>query len=510
MTSAADSPVPTAGLPEEVDVAVVGAGFAGLGAALRLARRTETYAVLERADDLGGTWQANRYPGVGCDVPSHLYSYSEQRTGVAPGDWSRVFARGGEIHAYLRRAAADAGVLPHVHLRTEVLDAAWRDGRWHLRLRQRGAGDGARVRELVARSLVMAVGRLSEPRWPEVPGLRDPRPGGLRAVHTSDWPTDLDVAGLRVGVVGTGATAAQLVPAIAGRAAHVVVLQRTPAYVVPRGDQAYDAAERAALRAPGAAGALRERLFAEQDRGVAARLAPGPARDELRARALDHLAAQVADPGLRALLTPAYEVGCKRVVLSDDWYPALQRDDVTLEPTALVRVEGDRVVAASGREHALDLLVLATGFASTEPPFAERVAGRGARRLAEHWARGMVAYNSTTVHGFPNLFVLDGPNASLGHHSVVDMIETQVAYVLGALDRLATDPALALEPTATAEEAYVAEIDRRSRGTVWLTGGCRSWYVDERSGRLTLLWPGSSAAFRARLDSFDPDAYAAV
>ncbi len=478
---------------EDVDVAIVGAGFAGLGLGIRLARRgRESFVLLERAHGVGGTWRDNRYPGVACDVPSHLYSFSFR----PKPDWSRVFAPGEEIHDYLRECARDEGLDPHLHLGAEMQRARWQDDHWEI---VTTAGSYR------ARVLVMAAGRLSEPRMPEIPGLAD-FPGPV--FHSARWDPTADLDGVRVGVVGTGASAAQIVPALAGRAAQVVVFQRTPPWVVPRGDRSYSDAERRGFALdPQAARTLREQLFDDAERALGARHRLRPDIDVLRERAADHLAAQVADPGLRAALTPDYEIGCKRVLISDDLYPALTRHDVTLEPSALARVEKDTAVAASGAHHPLDAIVLATGFWTTRLPFAQRIVGRGGTLLADRWADGMTAYASTAVHGFPNMFVINGPNASLGHNSAVYMIETQVDHVVGALDHLAASPGAPLEVTLDAERAYTREIDARSRDTVWLRGGCSSWYVDEVSGRLTLLWPDSARAFHARNGTFDPRPY---
>ncbi|HET9075177.1 MAG TPA: NAD(P)/FAD-dependent oxidoreductase [Solirubrobacteraceae bacterium] len=477
----------------EVDVAIVGAGIAGLGTGIQLARRArESFVILERADDVGGTWRDNRYPGVACDIPSHLYSFSFR----PHAGWTRRFAPGAEIQAYLRDCVRAEGLAPHLRLGAELERAVWEDGVWTLR---------AGTETVRARSLVLATGRLSEPRIPDLPGMLD-FPGPI--FHSARWDDGVDLTGLRVGIAGSGATAAQVVPALAGRAASLVVFQRSAPYVLPRGDRAVPAAERAAFaRDPAALAALRERLFREAEAGLGARKRRQPDLDELKARARAHLEAQVPDPQLRAQLSPDYEIGCKRIVISDDFLPALGRPDVTLEPSALRRFVGRRGLSAAGRGHELDAVVLATGFLSTRPPVAARVEGRDGIRLADRWARGMFAYASTTVHGFPNMFVLDGPNASLGHNSAVHMIETQIGYVLGALDVLGADPAAVLEVTAEAEAAYVAELEQMSAGTVWLEGGCHSWYVDERSGRLTLLWPDTAESFRARNGRFDPRPY---
>jgi len=470
----------------EVDTVIVGAGFAGIGMGMRLARRgDDSFVVLERATDVGGTWRDNTYPGVACDIPSHLYSFS-----FAPKhDWSRFFAPGAEILDYLRHCALE--IAEHLRLGTEVLDARWTGERWHV---STTGGDFSCV------TLVMAVGRLSEPRMPPTPGI-DTFTGEV--FHSSDW-RDRDLAGKRVGVVGTGASAVQLVPRLASEARGVVVFQRTAPFVLPRPDFEYSAADiRGFADDPGSRESLRTDLFWGMETGFAARVGVPGHLDALRRSARDHLEAQVADPGLRAALTPHYEIGCKRVLLSDDYYPALASSAVTLEPSALASVDGARVTAQSGATHDLDVLVFATGFLTTHPPFAARVFGRDGANLADTWRDGMVAYASTTVHGFPNLFVIDGPNASLGHNSAIVMIEAQIGYVLGAID----DDARVLEVSLAAQQRYTADLDARAADTVWLGGGCESWYVDATTRRLTLLWPDLAYAFRDRLAEFDRDAY---
>lgn len=476
-----------------LDVVVLGAGFAGIGMGLRLARRGDvSFLVLERAGDVGGTWRDNRYPGVACDIPAHLYSLSFR----PKSDWSRVFAPGAEIQEYLRECARERGLAEHIRLDTEVLAAQWveSEARWRIRT-TRGV--------CTANALIVAAGRLSEPRLPDLPGL-DSFDGEV--FHSAHWPDGLDVTGLRVGVVGTGASAIQLVPRLAETAAQTVVFQRSAPWLVPRHDREYTDAEKLAFGDDAESRvALRRALFLEAERGFAARNGAGEPLEELRSRALAHLGAQVADPHLRQSLTPDYEIGCKRVLISNDYYPSLASGRVLLEPSALARVNGPSAVAEGGQVHDLDVLVLATGFQSTRPPFAQRIRGLRGGLLAEHWKDGMTAYASTVIPGYPNLFVIDGPNASLGHNSAVHMIETQIGYILGALERLG--PGQVLEVRAEAEEAYTRELDEAATSTVWMTGGCSSWYRDENSGRLTLLWPGTATSFRERHGVFDEDAF---
>ncbi len=485
----------------EVEVAIVGAGFAGIGAAIALERDGRSdFVVLERAERIGGTWRDNVYPGVACDIPSHLYSYSF----MPNPEWTRLFAPGAEILAYLERAAQAAGIADRVVTSAPMLDATWDDDarRWHLMTR-RG--------EWSARSLVLACGRLTEPRIPEVPGLAA---FAGPVLHSSRWDPSIDLAGKRVAVVGSGASAIQLAPELARRS-QVVLLQRTPAWVLPRGDRAYTEQEIAAFNAdPGSMAELRQEQVDVGEAMLPQRTGDPTALAAVRARALAHLERGIADAALRTALTPAYEIGCKRIVFSDDYYPAIADGRIEFVPSALAGVAAPdgtaaagAVIAADGTRHEVDAIVLATGFESTRQPYADLVRGRAGERLADHWARGMVSHASTVVAGFPNLFVLDGPNATLGHNSSLLMIEAQLDYLLTALAEQGARHDRTLAVTPAAEKAYTAMLDDAARDTVWLNGGCRSWYVDERSGRLTLLWPGTVAAFRERGAAFDREAF---
>ncbi|MFD4423118.1 flavin-containing monooxygenase [Agromyces sp. NPDC058484] len=482
-----------------VEVAIVGAGFAGLEMAMALRRAgRESFVVLERAASVGGTWRENTYPGVACDVPSHLYGFASHPN----PDWSGVFARGDEIRRYLEGVAEREGLGDRLRLSTPLLSARWDEPgeRWLLDVGGRGG-------TIEAATVVLACGRLTEPSIPDVPGLQT-FPGPI--FHSSRWDHAADLAGRRVAVVGTGASAVQLVPELARTAAHVTLFQRTPAWIVPRGARAYtDAERRRFARYPEELAALRAELYAEGEARFASRSGDAAASAAAEAVALSHLQAQVADPELRRALTPDYTFGCKRVLLSDEFYPAVASDAVTLEPSALARVDGGTLVSAQGRRHGVDALVLATGFSAGQQPYAELVRGDGGTTLAENWSAGMTSFASTVVSGFPNLFVINGPNASLGHNSAVLMIETQAGYVVRSLARRdAAGGVLRVDPGA--ERAYTAEIDRAAASTPWITGGCRNWYVDDRSGRLTLVWPGTVEAFRARLARADGSEFVPV
>jgi cation diffusion facilitator CzcD-associated flavoprotein CzcO len=467
-----------------VEVAIVGAGFAGIGmaSALRRAGRDD-FVMLERAASVGGTWRDNTYPGVACDVPSHLYGFAAHPNPA----WSGTYARGDEIRAYLEHVVDAEDLRDRLRLRTAMQWADWDAEHEVWRL---GTPSGV----VVADAVVLACGRLTEPSIPAISGL-ETFTGPL--FHSARWDHAADLASLRIGVVGTGASAIQLVPELARTSAHVTLFQRSPAWIVPRGGAAYSDADRARFAEhPSELAELRTDLYAEGEARFASRSGDAAAAARAQAEALAHLEAQIADPALRAALTPDYAFGCKRVLLSDEFYPAVASDALTLVPAALERVEGSTLIAADGSRHEVDALVLATGFASTQQPYADLVMGEHGDSLADHWSEGMTSFASTVVAGFPNLFVLNGPNASLGHSSSVLMIEEQAAYTARVLDARAGG-VLRVDPGA--ESAYTDEIAAAAASTPWMTGGCRNWYVDDRSGRLTLLWPGTVGAFRARL-----------
>ncbi|MGP3533829.1 flavin-containing monooxygenase [Microbacterium sp. RD1] len=471
-------------------IAIVGSGFAGLGMAMALRRAgRDDFVILERAASVGGTWRDNTYPGVACDVPSHLYGFAAHPN----PNWSATFAPGPEIRRYLDDVAERENLGDRLRLRTPMLGAEWDEPARVWRI-----DTGAEP--VVADALVIAAGRLSEPNVPAVAGLES-FAGPI--FHTARWDHGADLSGAHVAVVGTGASAVQLVPELVKRAAHVTLFQRSAAWIVPRGGVTYTEDDRARFAQPGTLARVRAKLYGEGEGRFASRSGDATASARAQNSALEHLTAQVIDPALRAHLTPDYAFGCKRVLLSDTFYPAVASDAVTLEPSALAAVDDGTLVAGSGARHTADILVLATGFASTRQPYAELVRGEHGRTLAEHWSHGMTSFASTVVPEFPNLFVMNGPNASLGHNSSVLMIEEQSAYIVRALAERDRRPDRVLRVRPEAEAAYTDEIAAAAASTPWLTGGCSNWYVDERSGRLTLLWPGTVQAFRERLAASD-------
>lgn len=480
------------------EVVVVGAGFAGIAAAASLRAAGHDVLVLERSGGPGGTWRDNVYPGVACDVPAHLYSLqSHPHSG-----WSAHYAPGAEIRAYLEDTVARTGLARSMRFGATLAGASW-DGDaslWRLQV-DRDAGSD----DVLAEVLVLACGRLVEPRLPDIPGLSG-FPGPV--MHTARWDPSFDPAGRHVAVIGTGSSAIQLAPELARSAAQVTVFQRTPAWIVPRGGQAYSAAERDRFaRHPELIAHLRERLLTADEARFAARAGDPAAAAAARAEALGHLTAQVPDGPLRRQLTPAYPFGCKRVVRSDDFYPALASGAAAFEPSALAAIEDGVLVAASGARHrGIDAIVLATGFRTAVQPYAHLVRGEDGITLARHWSGGMTSFASTVVSGFPNLFVLNGPNAALAHTSSLLVLEEQADYVARAL-AIRGERGGVLRVRPEAERAYTMMIDERARGTSWL-GGCGSWYVDDRSGRLTLLWPGTVADFQAMMAGAAADEFA--
>ena len=474
-----------------VHVAVVGSGFGGLAAAVRFLQEGETsLAVFERADGVGGVWRDNRYPGAACDVPSHLYSFA-----FAPNpDWSNRFARQPEILAYLERVADRFGVGPHLRLGHDVERLAWDDDAAVWRVATSRGGWTADV-------VVAAPGALAEPKVPDVPGLAT---FAGPAFHTSRWDPSLSLEGRRVAVVGTGASAVQVVPAIQPEVERLTLYQRTPPWVIPRRDRPIGRMADLYRRFPRLQRAVRGWLYGTREAlGL-------PFRQPRLARVVGrvlgrHLRRQVRDADLRETLRPDYTLGCKRLTLSDDYYPALTQDNVEVVEGAVREVRPSGVVGADGVERPADVLVLATGFHVTDYPLTRLAFGRDGRSLAEVWGGSPRAHLGTTVAGFPNLFLLQGPNTGLGHNSVVLMTEAQVEHAVAAVRYLDAHRLAAVEPRPEAQAAFVAEVDRQMADTVW-TSGCRSWYLDE-TGRNSTLWPGSVGSFRRRVAPFDPAEY---
>lgn len=478
-------------LPREVRVAIIGAGFGGICAAIKLRESGERDLVLlERADGPSGCWRANHYPGVACDVPSNLYSFS-----FAPNpDWTRTYSPGGEIAEYIDRVAREYGVLDDARFGVAVESARWieADRQWEL---ETTAG------VVRAQFVIGALGPLSEPVFPDVPGRE--RFGGVQ-LHSAEWDDTVDLRGRRVAVIGTGASAIQFVPEVVKVAGHVDVYQRTAPWVLPRTDRKTTRLERRLFReVPIVQRWSRELTYYAREVLVAGMRGNRMVRGVLEALGRRHLARQVRDPELRRRLTPGFDIGCKRILLSNAWYPALQRPNVDVLSTGIAEFTESGIRTVDGAARDYDVILHGTGFHVTDSPAAQVIHGVGGVRLADHWAGSPKAYLGTVIDGFPNLFMLVGPNSGVGHTSILLEIEWQVGYAVQAIAaaRQHGVAAYGLKPEVMRD--WVAEVDALSAGTVWLAGGCSSYYVDA-TGRNSTTWPTFTWKLRDRLADFDP------
>ncbi|MGW1869663.1 flavin-containing monooxygenase [Streptomyces mauvecolor] len=484
---------------EHVRVAVIGSGFGGLGAAVRLRREGITdFVVLERAGSVGGTWRDNSYPGCACDVPSHLYSFS-----FAPNpDWPRTFSGQEHIRAYLEHVADVFRLRPHIRLDHEVTMMRWDSDElwWEIEV--------AHGATLTADVVVSATGPLSDPKMPEIPGLAS-FPG--KVFHSARWDHDYDLRGKRVAMVGTGASAIQIVPSIQPDVARLTLFQRTPPWVMPRMDREITGAERWLHRQlPFTGAARRGLLWGIRELQVSAFTKRPNELGLIESIAKSNMARSIKDPALRAKLTPDYRIGCKRILLSSAYYPALAEPNVDVVASGLAEVRGSTVVAADGTEAEVDAIIFGTGFHVTDMPIADRVVGAEGHTLAESWKGGMQSLRGATAAGFPNWMTIIGPNTGLGNSSMILMIESQLAYMadyLRQLNVLGGRAALAARPSAVG--AWNRRVQERMKRTVWNTGGCTSWYLDA-AGRNTTVWPGTTSEFRRETREVDLAEYEVV
>lgn len=474
---------------QNLEVLIIGAGFGGILAGIKLKEAgIEDFVILEKDTGVGGTWWANTYPGCACDVQSHLYSYSFEPN----PDWSYMFGRQEEIRDYLQHCVDKYGLAPHIRLSTEVKRAEWRESvnRWRVR-----AGNGTTYSAPI---LISAIGGLSRPAYPDIPGLE--RFTG-HTIHSARWDPDLDLAGKRVAVIGTGASAIQIVPDIAPTVAELFLFQRTPPWVIPRPDRKITRAEKWLYRKlPFTQKLFRWLLYWRlEGRATAFVLFPRLTRFvEWLGRW--NISRGIPDPGLRLKVVPGFPAGCKRVLLSDDYYPALTRGNVHLVTRKIREITEDGIVTSDGVETSLDAIVLCTGFQATNPVPEGLFIGRQGLDLTQRWHGGMEAYKGMSVSGFPNLFILNGPNTGLGHNSVVFMLEAEMRYVMDALAKMSINGIPVLEVRRGVELAFNRKIQSRLSGTVWASG-CKSWYLDE-NGRNTTLWPGFTVEYWFRTRRF--------
>jgi cation diffusion facilitator CzcD-associated flavoprotein CzcO len=471
---------------------VVGGGFAGVAAAVMLKREGyEDVTVFEKGDRVGGVWRANTYPGAACDIPSHLYEFS-----FAPNTWSRRFSPGPEIRAYIEGVARRFGVLDRVRTGIEVKAARWVEERRGWRLETSVGPHEADV-------LVTACGQLSVPKVPPLPGLEDFEGP---AFHAAEWRHDVDRAGKRVALIGTGCSAIQVGPAIQPEVAQLDVYQRSPGWTLSKGDHEYSGLSRAAFRRFPVLHRLdRAGVYAFQDLAAAAFTRHRWLLPLFRMLGMRQINSAISDPELRRKVTPSYEFGCKRVMLTDDWYPTLTRDNVELIAGGIERVTPGGIRDASGVERPADAIVLATGFASHDFVAPMEIAGSDGLTLESAWAEVARAYLGLSVPGFPNMFLLYGPNTNGGSGSVVNTIECGVGHLLAAMREMERVEASRIEVARSAAADFDRELRAALAGTVWQSG-CSNWYVDE-NGNDPNNWPWTWTAYRRRTQELVPGAY---
>ncbi|HVW40924.1 MAG TPA: NAD(P)/FAD-dependent oxidoreductase [Amycolatopsis sp.] len=463
----------------ETGVVIVGTGFSGLGMAIQLRKQgRDDFVILEKAADVGGTWRDNSYPGCACDIQSHMYSFSFEQN----PDWTRSFSPQPEIWDYLRRVAKKYDLYRHVRFGQDMTGARWDsdEHRWHVVTR---GGD-----EFAGRYVVNGVGALHIPQIPELAGIETFQG---ETFHSAQWNHDFDLRGKRVAVVGTGASAIQFVPQIAPDVRELTLFQRTPPWVMPKPDHAMPEWARATFRSvPGAQRAYRNLIYwMLEARAIGFNGHPGLMKigQKLAKANIDR---SIADPDLRAKLTPDYTMGCKRVLISNDYYPALARDNVAVNTSGVKEVRAHSVVDGDGVEHEVDAIIFGTGFHVTDAFDNLDIIGEGGRNLSKEWStEGMRTHLGITVSGFPNLFFLLGPNTGLGHNSVVFMIESQIRYIAEAIGLVERAGAQALSPRPDVQERFNGEIQRKLTKGVWTQGGCKSWYLDAKGVNRT-IWPG--------------------
>ena len=484
--------------PPHHRVAIIGSGFAGIGMAVRLKQAgLKDFVILERAKDIGGTWRDNDYPGAACDVPSHLYSWS---FALNP-HWSRTFSPQPEIWDYMKRVAGEYGIPAHVRLDHDVTSAHWEPRHNHWRIE---TDQGT----LTAQFLISGAGPLADPSTPDIKGI-DTFEGTM--FHSARWEHDHDLTGRKVAVIGTGASAIQFVPKIQPLAGELKLFQRTAPWVMFRHDRAITKLERMLYRTfPATQQIARKSIYWGRESYIFGFAKNPKLLGVVEKMGRANIARGIKDPALRAKVTPNFRAGCKRILMSNDYYPALAEPNVDVVTDGIVEVRANSVVTrdAAGveTEHEVDTIILGTGFHVTEPPVARRVFNSDGRSLADHWGANAQAFRGTTVSGFPNVFVLAGPNTGLGHTSQVFMIEAQIRYTMQALKYLCRNRLDRIDVRPKAQRRYNDMVNRSMEGTVWVTGGCDSWYLNEE-GRNTTLWPTFTWNFALRTRWFDPHNY---
>ncbi|WP_037354180.1 flavin-containing monooxygenase [Amycolatopsis orientalis] len=483
-------------MTERFKVVIVGTGFSGLGQAIQLEKAgIRDYVILEKADEVGGTWRDNSYPGCACDIQSHMYSFSYAQN----PDWSRSFSPQPEIFDYLKGVADSYRLRDKIRFGTEITGAHWDEGERRWTVETKGGA------EFSAQFVVAGVGGLHIPQIPKLPGIAKFKG---QTWHSAQWNHEFDLSGKRVAVIGTGASAVQFVPKIAPEVGELTLFQRTPPWIMPKPDHAMPGwAKQLFKRVPGTQRLYRNALYwMLESRAIGFNGHPKLMQAaEILARR--HIAKGIKDPALRRKVTPDYTMGCKRVLLSNDYYPALDRPNVEVVTDGVAEVRAHSIVDTARVEHEVDAIIYGTGFKVTDALEYLDITGVGGRDLAKTWAtEGIQTHKGITVSGFPNLFFLLGPNTALGHNSVVFMIESQSRYVVDAIRLADSRGAAALDVRPSVQEEFQEQIQDKLVKGVWTQGGCKSWYLDSKGVNRT-IWPGFTWRYWLETRRVEPSDY---
>lgn len=472
---------------------IIGTGFAGIATAIRLVQEGEKdIIILERKDDVGGVWRDNQYPGCACDVESNLYSLSFEPN----PKWNRKFATQPEIYNYLKECVRKYELLKYIRFQHEVIRMDWNDtsGEWRIQ-----TSNG----QIRAKIVVGAFGALNEPAYPNIKGIENFKGDSF---HSATWPNSFNPKGKRVGVIGTGASAIQFIPEIQPRVTSMTVFQRTPAWVIPKMDGPISEGWRKAYsRFPVVQELSRLKYYLIREFTVLGFRNPKRLKS-VEKIALKHMKTSIKDTRLLEKLTPNYKIGCKRILPSNTYYPALAQPNVEVNTNGISEITKDAIVDAKGNRIEVDTIIYGTGFQITDLPFARVIYGREGRSLYEEWRGSPKAYMGTTVAGFPNLFLMQGPNTGLGHSSVILMIESQVNHAIHVIKHMNQNKLDIMEPSPEAQDRFVKTTDISMTGTVWVSGGCSSWYLD-KTGRNSTLWPSFTFSFRRLTSKLIVDDY---
>lgn len=474
------------------DVIVIGSGFSGIGAGIRLTQEgINDFIILEKHQDLGGTWRDNTYPGCECDVPSALYSYSFSQN----KDWSKVFAGQKEILSYTEKTARDFGIMPFLRFGINVQNIIWQEAQqnWLVHT-EHGIYQANKV--------ISCVGYLHEPILPTLSGLEN---FNGEVFHSSRWNHDLDLTGKRVAVIGTGASAIQFIPEIQPKVKELVAFQRTPQWILPKPDIKLNKLVRGIFRLPFTLNLFRKTLYLGMEAfGLGFR---NPAMlKRLQGLAKWHINRHIKDEELKKKITPDYTMGCKRVLLSNHYYKALAQDNIEVVASGVDKIEGNTIIASNGEEYEADVIILGTGFHVSDVPIAKHVQGKSGKTMNDIWQGSPEAYRGTTITDFPNFFLILGPNLAIGHNSAFIIIEAQLNYVMGALTEMRDSKLSRLEVNSQAQKTYNEKVQQDLQTTVWNTGGCSSYYIDE-NGKNSIGFPWSTLKLRRMLANFDSQAY---